>query len=46
MRQLVERSRKDDEERWRHDESIPIPRYVVMDAVKEEVRCYTDSIIR
>lgn len=45
MSELVEWSCKSDEEGRRHDQSVSVHRKVVMDAVKEEVRCYADSVV-
>ena len=43
--ELVEGGGEDDKEGGRHDEAVPVHRKIVVDAVKEEVRCYADSVV-
>lgn len=46
MGQLPERGREDHEEGRRHDETVPVHRKVVVDAVEEKVGGYAHTVIR
>lgn len=45
VRQLPEWRGQYDEQGWRHDQTILVHREVVMDAVKEEMSCDSNSVV-
>ena len=46
MREFVKRRCKNDEQRGRHYETVPIHREIMMDTMEEEMQRQPDSVIR